>query len=90
MLKEHKKLAPKKVTPGGTVPAQGKKTAAERPAAPKASTGKTYTVKSGDTLTLIAKKLGIKDWRNGLYLPNKGVIGSDPNKIIAGQVLRIP
>ncbi len=51
---------------------------------------KTYTVKSGDTLWLIAKKLlGDGGRWPELYALNKGVIGSDPNIIKAGQVLRV-
>lgn len=52
---------------------------------------KTYTVVRGDCLWNIAKKL----YGNGalytkIYNANKGVIGSNPNLIYAGQVLTIP
>jgi nucleoid-associated protein YgaU len=50
---------------------------------------RTYTVRSGDTLSRIAAKLGIADWRR-LYEANRGVIGSDPNRIFPGQVLVVP
>ena len=52
-------------------------------------TGRTYTVKGGDTLSGIAAKYGIADWRT-LYNANRAVIGGDPNLIRPGQVLRIP
>ena len=45
-----------------------------------------YVVKSGDTLSGIAKKLGISNWQT-LYNQNKSVIGSNPNLIRSGQQL---
>ena len=51
---------------------------------------KTYTVKKGDSLSKIAKDLGIKGGWQALYEANKDVIGSDPNKIYEGQVFKIP
>jgi LysM repeat protein len=50
---------------------------------------RTYTVLAGDTLSGIAAKLGIADWRR-LYEANRGVIGADPNRIFPGQVLVVP
>jgi len=51
---------------------------------------KTYTVKRGDSLSSIARKLtGSSDW-HALYEQNKGVIGSNPNLIKDGTVLTIP
>jgi nucleoid-associated protein YgaU len=49
----------------------------------------TYVVKPGDTLSGIAQKLGIADWRR-LYEANRAVIGPDPNRIFPGQTLIIP
>lgn len=46
----------------------------------------TYVVKPGDTLSGIAKKLGISNWQN-LYNQNKSIIGSNPNLIRSGQAL---
>ena len=46
----------------------------------------TYIVKSGDTLSGIAKKLGISNWRT-LYDQNKSIIGSNYNLIRPGQQL---
>lgn len=48
---------------------------------------KTYTVKSGDTLSGIANKYGTT-WQN-IYNNNKDIIGSNPNLIKPGQVLKI-
>lgn len=49
-----------------------------------------YTVKSGDTLSGIARKLtGSTNWKT-IYEQNKSVIGSNPNMIKPGQVLTIP
>jgi len=45
-----------------------------------------YIVQPGDTLSGIAKKLGIPDWRT-LYETNKSVIGSNYNLISPGQQL---
>jgi hypothetical protein len=47
-----------------------------------------YTVKSGDSLAAIGKRLRI-DW-HAIYNLNKAVIGPDPGKIFPGQVLRLP
>ena len=71
----------------------------EAPAAPEDGSGRsgpettpptTYTVKSGDCLSAIAKKLtGSSDW-HAIYEQNKGIIGGNPNRIYPGQVLTIP
>ena len=45
-----------------------------------------YKVQRGDTLSGIAKKLGIPNWRT-LYEQNRAVIGSNPNLIRPGQKL---
>ena len=46
-----------------------------------------YTVQKGDSLTKIAKKYNIT-WQE-LYKINKDIIGSNPNLIKVGQVLKI-
>ena len=54
-------------------------------------TPKTYTVKSGDSLSLIAKKVydDSSKWQQ-IYSANKDTIGSNPNLIYPGQKLVIP
>ena len=57
---------------------------------PSQASTQSYTVKSGDSLSTIAKKLtGSSDWKK-IYEQNKSVIGSNPNKLKVGQVLTIP
>ena len=52
--------------------------------------GKTYTVKKGDCLSAIARRMtGSASWQK-LYEANKSVIGSNPNLIKPGQILTIP
>jgi len=65
------------------------KTSASKPKPPSRPAPRTYTIRPGDTLSGIAARFGIADWRK-LYQANKGVIGSDPNLILPGQVLTIP
>jgi nucleoid-associated protein YgaU len=52
---------------------------------------RTYTVRPGDSLSKIAKSLlgDAKKWRV-LYAANKDVVGSNPDLIKPGQVLKIP
>jgi nucleoid-associated protein YgaU len=57
---------------------------------PGAQTEQTYTVKSGDTLSKIAKEtLGDANAYMDIFNANKNIL-SDPNKIKPGQVLKIP
>ncbi len=65
------------------------KASASKPSPPTHPSPRTYTVRPGDTLSGIAARFGIADWRT-LYQANKGVIGPDPNLILPGQVLTIP
>ena len=61
-----------------------------KPAAPAAPAMKTYTVKSGDTLSKIAKEfLGNANAYMKIFEINKDQL-SDPDKIKPGQVLKIP
>lgn len=63
------------------------------PAAPKPApkAQRTYTVRSGDSLSAIARReLGNEGrWRE-LYAMNKGVIGSNPDMIHPGMKLTLP
>jgi len=54
------------------------------------SSEKTYEVKSGDTLSKIAKQQygSVSEWRR-IFEANKDVL-KDPDKIYPGQVLKIP
>jgi nucleoid-associated protein YgaU len=57
---------------------------------PNAKAESTYTVKSGDTLSKIAKEtLGDANAYNEIFNANRDVL-SDPDKIKPGQVLKIP
>lgn len=70
-------------------PAQAQEPA--RTGKPESTTSKTHTVKSGDCLWNIAKMFyGKGSDYTKIYNANKGVIGSNPNLIYAGQVLTIP
>lgn len=63
---------------------------AGRTSAPEASSSKTYTVKSGDTLSRIAKdRLGNAADYMKIFNLNKDQL-SDPDLIKPGQVLRLP
>ena len=72
------------------LPVQQKMQAAT-PARPAPSPPKTYTVKSGDTLYGISKRIlgNGNRWRE-IYNANAGVIGKNPNLIYPGQVYRLP
>lgn len=57
---------------------------------PETVAGTTYTVKSGDCLSSIARQLtGSADW-HALYEQNKDAIGANPNNIGVGLVLTVP
>ena len=56
---------------------------------PDTSSVQTYTVKEGDCLSSIARRMtGAADW-SAIYEQNKDTIGSNPNLIYPGQVLTI-
>jgi hypothetical protein len=95
-LKEHRKIAITQssvVAEGASTQQATSEDTASKDATKREDTRekpKTYTVKRGDCLSSIARKLtGSADW-HALYEQNKGVIGSNPNLIKDGTVLVIP
>ena len=61
------------------------------PGSEKVAEGKTYTIKSGDTLSDIAQEqLGDANRWNEIYKMNKDVIGDDPDMIHPGKKLKLP
>jgi LysM repeat protein len=77
-------------TIGGQAAASAATTSTAHAAARHAEAHKarTYTVQPGDALSGIAARFGIS-WKS-LYAKNKKAIGSNPNLIFAGQVLKLP
>jgi LysM repeat protein len=68
----------------------GGEAAAAPAAAPGPAAARTYTVKSGDTLSAIAKEhLGNANAYMKIFEANRDQL-TDPDKIKPGQVLRIP
>src|SRR5215831_15873947 len=61
-------------------------------AAPVTATRHTtrYVVRSGDTLSGIAARFGVRGGWPALYAANRRAIGPDPNIIHAGSVLTLP
>lgn len=81
-LKEHKKIKSKT--------ANVQKETTRETKAPESSSGKTYTVKEGDSLWSIAKKFyGDGSQYSKIVEANADTI-KNPNLIYAGQVLKIP
>ena len=75
--------------PGVSVKASHKKPAKKKSyASTKPSSSKTVRVKSGDTVSKIAKRHSVKGGWKGLWKLNKKKL-KNPNRIYVGQVLRI-
>ncbi|MCO5387791.1 MAG: LysM peptidoglycan-binding domain-containing protein [Desulfosporosinus sp.] len=91
MLKEDRKIVPRQIdvaVVGATIQAVSTVGPENRPAVASTTVSPaTYTVVSGDSLSLIGKRLGIP-WST-IYANNKGVVGPDPNKIYPGQVYNL-
>jgi nucleoid-associated protein YgaU len=82
--------APVAQTPVATeVPVQAPVETHAKHAAAVAVSGETYTIQSGDTLSKIADKLGIKGGWQSLADANADTI-SDPDLVFVGQVLQLP
>lgn len=89
-LYEWKDISPKRIVLPEKEEEPAKTQEPERPGKPE-QTSKTYTVKPGDCLWNIAKAIyGKGSDYTKIYNANKGVIGSNPNLIYAGQVFTIP
>ena len=89
-LYEWKDISPKRIVLPEKKEEPAKTQEPERPGKPE-QTSKTYTVKPGDCLWNIAKAIyGKGSDYTKIYNANKGVIGSNPNLINAGQVFTIP
>lgn len=83
-------VAPPPEAPQEIEPEAAEPTAEPESAAPEEETGRTYTVKSGDSLWKIAEQA----YGNGSKYPkifeaNRDIL-DDPDKIFPGQVLKIP
>ena len=86
--------APQQAAPSTTQAAPSTTQAAPKPAAPSKpapvkTSGKTYTIVSGETLDSIATKLKIDGGWNKLWAANTSTI-DDANLVYAGQVLQLP
>ena len=87
-MKEYREQEYREVVDLSKLPTASEVKSAQRPPVinkPQASGEKTYSVKSGDSLS----KVFGKEWRK-VYEANKDVIGSNPNLIKPGQKLVIP
>jgi len=81
----------KPVAPAQPAPAAGGTDFFGNSAQPAATTGDSYTVVSGDSLSKIAKHhYGDAAKWHQIYDANKGIIGSNPDHIEVGQVLTLP
>ncbi len=76
-------------TPAKAPARQAAPKAAPRHAAPVALSGRTYTVRSGETLSKIADKLNVAGGWRSLADANTATI-SNPHRIFPGQVLQLP
>jgi nucleoid-associated protein YgaU len=73
----------------GDVKAAGEDVAAPQHAAPPALSGETYTLEPGDTLSIVADKLGVEGGWKKLADANLDTI-TNPDLVFAGQVIQLP
>jgi nucleoid-associated protein YgaU len=59
------------------------------PSGTPAANGRTYVVRSGETLSAIATRLGVRGGWQALYERNRHVVGGNPNLILPGQRLAL-
>ena len=61
------------------------------PSAPSRGAEETYTVKKGDSLSKIAKRVygDAQQWRK-IYEANRDIVGDNPDLIHPGQTLKLP
>jgi nucleoid-associated protein YgaU len=78
--KHRSSTTPKHKSSGGSPAAKSKSSSST------SGSGKSYTVVSGDTLSGIAAKKGVSNWKT-LYNENESTVGSNPDLIFPGQVL---
>lgn len=71
-------------TPSATTSKNARQRTAQRLAQAHQEAGPTHVVRSGDTLSKIAGK----HWKS-VYENNKGTIGSNPDRIFPGQIIRL-
>lgn len=81
--------APVQAAPAAQAPIQAPVETPAKHAAAVAVSGETYTIQSGDTLSKIADKLGIKGGWQSLADANADTI-ADPDLVFVGQVLQLP
>jgi nucleoid-associated protein YgaU len=82
-----KAVTPRKVaTPKATVKTNVRST---KPAKAVATSGRTVTVRAGDTLSQLSASLGVSGGWQALYATNKSAV-NNPNLIYVGQVLHLP
>ncbi len=79
--------APVQATQAQSAPV--KQAPAPRHATSVALSGETYTLQAGDTLSIVAQKLGIQGGWQHLADANLDTI-ADPNLVYAGQVIQLP
>jgi nucleoid-associated protein YgaU len=72
-----------------SVQSGGSSTAPSAP--PRVQQEETYTVKKGDSLSKIAKRIygDAQQWRR-IYEANREIIGDNPDLIHPGQALKLP